>query len=67
VVKDINLNKYPAENWKHFKQDEKDYLKNHTSKLFMEAENAFYSVFKDKTLNYKKSIKRIANKKKKNS
>lgn len=67
VVKDINLNEYPAENWAHFEQDKNDYLKNHTSKLFMKAENAFYSTFKDQTLNYKRSIKKINSGKKKNS
>ncbi len=55
VVKDINLNEFPAENWEHFERDKKDYLKNHTSKLFMKAENAFYSAFKNQTLNYNKS------------
>ncbi len=59
VIRDINLNEYPAENWENLKPDESDYLKNYASKLFMNAENAFYSALKNKTLNIGKSIKKI--------
>lgn len=58
VIRDINLNEYPAENWENLKPDESDYLKSYASKLFMNAENAFYSVLKNKTLNISRSIKK---------
>ncbi|MEA1986581.1 MAG: YihY/virulence factor BrkB family protein [Candidatus Marinimicrobia bacterium] len=59
VVKEINRSEYPAENWEQMKKDEDDYLKSHASKIFGEANSAYYSILKNKSMNFEEPIKRI--------